>query len=103
MLDESRKNFHCFIDSLLALFSQLLEFFKQLNVATCCRSTLYTLQSLYVNNIVYSYWLRMQEKIINTIRARGEPISVSGDGQFDSPGFTAAYCFYRYRYLPIFF
>jgi hypothetical protein len=47
--------------------------------------------------MVYSYWLRMQERIISSIQASGEPISVSGDGQYDSPGFTAAYCFYRYR------
>lgn len=27
-------------------------------------------------------------------RFRGQPIDVTGDGQFDSPGFTARYCFY---------
>jgi hypothetical protein len=72
-----------------------MEFFKQLNVAICCRSTLYTLQSMYVNNAVYEFWTRMQEKIFSMIRQSGEPISVSGDGQFDSPGYSAAYCFYR--------
>jgi hypothetical protein len=61
----------------------------------CCRSTLYTLQSLYVNRTIYAFWNRMQENILNKIRQSGEPISVSGDGQFDSPGFSAAYCFYR--------
>jgi hypothetical protein len=81
---------------LMAVFSQVVEFFKQLNVAVCCRSTLYTLQSLYVNHTVCAYWSRMQQSILNKIRQSGEPISVSGDGQFDSPGFSAAYCFYRY-------
>jgi hypothetical protein len=54
------------------------------------------LQSLYVNHTIYAFWNRMQENILNKIRLSGEPISVSGDGQFDSPGFSAAYCFYRY-------
>jgi hypothetical protein len=54
-----------------------------------------------VNNIIYSYWLRMQERIFSKIRASQEPISVSGDGQFDSPGFTAAYCFYRYFFINV--
>jgi len=76
-----------------------VEFFKQLNIAMCCRSTLYMLQSLYVNNTIFAYWNRMQENILSKIRLRGEPISVSGDGQFDSPGFSAAYCFYRYYIL----
>jgi hypothetical protein len=75
--------------------TQVLEFFKQLNVATCCRSTLYTLQSEYVNRAVYSYWLRMQAQLFNTIRESGEPVCISGDGQYDSPGHNATYCFER--------
>jgi hypothetical protein len=38
----------------------LLEFFSKLNVATCCKSTLYTIQRVYANNIIWGYWLRMQ-------------------------------------------
>jgi len=73
----------------------VLEFFSQLNVATCVRSTLYSQQKVFVNNTIWSYWLRMQEEIIDTIRDSGESISVSGDGQYNSPGHSAAYCYYR--------
>jgi hypothetical protein len=34
----------------------------------------------------------MQSSIIEQFR--GKAIDVTGDGQFDSPGFTARYCFY---------
>ncbi len=33
-----------------------MEFFTQINVAT----TLYTIQRVWANNIIWSYWLRMQ-------------------------------------------
>jgi hypothetical protein len=69
-----------------------MEFFHQLNVATCCRATLYNLQASYVNGIIHRYWTRMQDAL--TERFRGQPINVTGDGQYDSPGFSARYCFY---------
>lgn len=28
------------------------------------------------------------------LKRKGSPISITGDGQYDSPGFSAAYCFY---------
>jgi hypothetical protein len=62
----------------------------------CCERTLYNLQGVYVNRIIYAFWLRMQEKFISELRARDEPICISGDGQYDSPGHNAARCFYRY-------
>jgi len=79
----------------MTLLPQVVEFFKQLNIAMCCRATLYTLQSLYVNNAVYNFWTTMQERIFTAIREQGEAICISGDGQFDSPGFTAYQLFYR--------
>jgi hypothetical protein len=36
----------------------------------------------------------MQSSIIEQFR--GRTIDVTGDGQFDSPGFTARYCFYTF-------
>jgi hypothetical protein len=36
----------------------------------------------------------MQEKLMKEIMARGEPICVTGDGQYDSQGYCANSCFY---------
>jgi hypothetical protein len=79
---------------IIDIFSQILELFSQLNVAVCSRSTLYALQSVFVNQIVYSKWIRMQETLLAPFQLSGRPLSVSGDGQYDSPGFSASYCFY---------
>lgn len=75
-------------------FLQVLEFFQQLNVAVCCRATLYNMQSLYVNTAIYSFWSRMQSSLLERLQRSGQPIAVTGDGQYDSPGFSARYCFY---------
>jgi transposase-like protein len=72
----------------------MFEFFHKLNVAVACRSTMYTLQSVFVNPIVYTYWNSMRQALMEKFRMSGKPINISGDGQFDSPGFNARYCFY---------
>jgi hypothetical protein len=72
----------------------VLEFFQQLNVAVCCRATLYNMQSVYVNPVIYSFWSRMQSSLVERLQRSGRPIAVTGDGQYDSPGFSARYCFY---------
>jgi hypothetical protein len=36
----------------------------------------------------------MQSTLVERFQRDGLPISVTGDGQFDSPGFSARYCFY---------
>jgi hypothetical protein len=38
----------------------------------------------------------MRDKLMDKIRLSGEPINISGDGQFDSPGFSASFCFYTF-------
>lgn len=60
----------------------------------CCRSTLYNLQAIFVNRIIYSFWIRMQSTLLERFQQSGRPISITGDGQYDSPGFSARYCFY---------
>ncbi len=75
-------------------FLQTLEFFHQLNIGICSRASLYRLQSVFVNPTIFTYWSRMQAALLNEFQRSQEPISISGDGQFDSPGFSASYCFY---------
>jgi hypothetical protein len=39
---------------------KVLEFFRQMGVAVCSRATLYRMQSIFVNPIIYDFWLGMQ-------------------------------------------
>jgi hypothetical protein len=39
---------------------KVIEFLRQLGVAFCSRTTLYSIQCTYVNSIIYAYWTRMQ-------------------------------------------
>lgn len=47
---------------------------------------MYNIQAVFVNPTVFSYWTRMKESIIEGLQQTGRPISVTGDGQYDSPG-----------------
>jgi solute carrier family 8 (sodium/calcium exchanger) len=82
--------------TLFPFLFQIIEFFKQMDIAVASRSTLYTIQSVFVNPLVYSYWINMRNTLMDTLRRLGHAINVSGDGQFDSPGFMAAFCFYTF-------
>jgi hypothetical protein len=46
-----------------------------------------------VHPIVYKYWEELQEMVIAT--APKKDVRLTGDGQFDSPGYSAQFCFYR--------
>jgi|LakMenE01Jun11ns_1017448.scaffolds.fasta_scaffold9401405_1 hypothetical protein len=71
-----------------------MEFFRQMNIATSCRATLYTFQASYINLVICGYWTRMQNALFE--RFRGQPINITGDGQYDSPGFTGiSYIFFK--------
>jgi hypothetical protein len=60
---------------------QVIEFFKQLNIAICSRATLYRLQSVVVNPTIWTYWREMAEDLRNKLKSCGRSIVVSGDGQ----------------------
>ncbi len=47
-----------------------------------------------VHPIIWEYWEKNHEMVIATADEKG--IKLTGDGQFDSPGFSAKYLFYRY-------
>jgi hypothetical protein len=73
---------------------QMLEFFTQCDIATASRTTFYRLQRIFVNQVVWDYWAKMQLDLLDRFRNEGAGLTVTGDGQYDSPGHTAAYCFY---------
>jgi hypothetical protein len=56
------------------------------------RSTFYRMQRDYVNPTVWLAWTEMQSQLYDEVR--DVELQVSGDGQFDSPGYSASYCFY---------
>jgi hypothetical protein len=45
-----------------------------------------------VHPIVWEYWEQQQKNVIAT--APKKNVKLTGDGQFDSPGFSAQFCFY---------
>jgi hypothetical protein len=56
------------------------------------RSTFYRVQRDYVNPMIWLAWTEMQSQLYEKVR--DVELKVSGDGQFDSPGYSASYCFY---------
>ena len=51
---------------------------------------------------MWIHWLFSQKKAIDELKERqreGLPVDLSGDGQFDSPGFTASFCTYTIQDL----
>jgi hypothetical protein len=72
--------------------NQTIEFFKQMKIATSSRTTFYEIQKDYVLPVIWQEWIEMRTDLYNEFR--GKELTVSGDGQFDSPGYTADNCFY---------
>jgi hypothetical protein len=62
---------------------QIMEFFKQMNIATCSRASFYRLQSVFVNPIIWSYWQEMRTVLVNELKQLGQGLTVTGDGQAD--------------------
>lgn len=47
----------------------------------------------YFNPAVYTYFMTMKNNIVTTLQGKSD-IKLAGDGQFDSPGYSAKYCVY---------
>lgn len=71
---------------------QTVEFLKQMNIATASRATFYRIQKAFVNPIIWLTWMEMKTELHDELRDK--ELKVAGDGQFDSPGYSATYCFY---------
>jgi hypothetical protein len=72
--------------------NQTVEFLNQMNIATASKKTFYRIQGEVVNPIIWSTWMEMRSNLWDQLREC--EMTVTGDGQFDSPGFSAYYCFY---------
>jgi hypothetical protein len=92
----------CKIDVQICTFSlvtglrmnQIVEFFKKMKIATASKTTFYRIQRISVNPIIWMTWKDMQSQLLAQITSSGAEITASGDGQFDSAGYCAYYCFY---------
>jgi hypothetical protein len=61
--------------------NQLVEFLRQMNIATASRPTFYRLQQNYVNKIIWQFWTEMRSGLLETLRHAGRALTVTGDGQ----------------------
>ena len=81
---------------------QLLDLFSHLRLACFGKSFYYELQSSIMERVVWFSWLVNQKEEIKKCKkskAQGKRLDCAGDGQYDSPGFTACYCTYTIQDL----
>ena len=81
---------------------QMLEFFGHLRLFCFGKSFYYNLQRSVMERVVWFSWLINQKSEIENSRAfknEGYKLNAAGDGQYDSPGFTAGFCTYTVQDL----
>ena len=59
------------------------------NLAVFSERYFYRLQKEYLYPVVHTNYVRQQEAVIEYLR--GNQLHLSGDGRFDSPGYSAKY------------
>jgi hypothetical protein len=62
-------------------------------------ANIFRLYKVVVHPLIWEYWEQNREMVIAT--ADEEDVKLTGDGQFDSPGFMAKFLFYRYGNLKL--
>ena len=50
-----------------------------------------TLREKYVFPVIDTYWQTEQNRVFNSLKDRGEPVTLAGDGRCDFPGHSAKY------------
>jgi hypothetical protein len=55
------------------------------------------LYKIVVNPVVYEYWKDMKETILEVLGSAD--LHLTGDGQFDSPGYSKGFQFFLYFFL----
>ena len=83
------------LTSAITLSGIMLEKFQQLasllNLRSISNSTFYSLRREYVVPAIAKEWEKEQNLVIASIREKGEPVMLAGDGRADSPGHSAKY------------
>lgn len=82
--------------------SQVAEYFFHLSLECIEESFFFRLQSRLLHRVIWYLWTFSQNKEIERLKllkSEGNKIALGGDGKFDSPGFSAAYCTYSVQSL----
>ncbi|XP_044127705.1 uncharacterized protein LOC122921637 [Bufo gargarizans] len=73
-------------------FLKIKMFFDIINIFMISRSTHYRYQPKYIFPSIHEEWQQERAKIVSALGR--SPVCLAGDGQSDSPGFSAKYCIY---------
>jgi|688.fasta_scaffold1010556_1 hypothetical protein len=60
---------------------QLMEFLDMMKIETASRASFYRLQNIYINRIIWQFWIEMKEALLEKLRRSGKGLTVTGDGQ----------------------
>ena len=71
--------------------SKALQMFKNLNIATITRKKFFCHQSQYLQPAINSVWKCSQDLLLRSLKQKGNPLVLAGDGRSDSPGHSAKY------------
>uniref|UniRef100_A0A803KDX7 THAP-type domain-containing protein n=1 Tax=Xenopus tropicalis TaxID=8364 RepID=A0A803KDX7_XENTR len=73
-------------------FSKVYNMYQLLNLHQISQSSYYRYQNIFMFPVIKYNWEKEQKQLIESFN--GKAIALSGDGQCDSPGFSAKYCIY---------
>ena len=72
-------------------FAKFQQFASAINLKFIGADCYYTLREKYVFPVIDSYWQTEQNRVFNSLKDRGEQVTLAGDGRCDSPGHSAKY------------
>lgn len=94
-MENAKGSVNIMLTSAITLSGIMLEKFQQLasllNLRSISNSAFYSLRREYVVPAIAKEWEKEQNLVIASIREKGEPVMLAGDGRADSPGHSAKY------------
>ena len=73
-------------------FTAFASIARTFNLLMITKSYFYRIQKVCLYPVVYSTFILLQEAVLAFLRDKG--LYLSGNGQWDSPGYSAKYCTY---------